>query len=360
MRKKRELFKVLSGTAFIYTPAKITGDELLDNKYFHKEHKEYQSKKLLDNRYLHDGHKEYPKSYNLPIILKREFEKSFRGEGGRSQSGYFHVWFRGNNRYNVFYTDDDYIGFLSRCNIASAKHKSKITAFAIMNNHVHLQVYSNNLSLFISSILITFNRWFNKRKGLRGKLFETPFKSYQLLTQDSLKKNMLYIITNPVNAGICNNVYEYKWTSYHFSKEPNLNHLGKIINLDTTIMNDFYSSPKELLSATKKFIAERNNYNAESNDNDSASNITAPKSTSEVTGYSSSSFVGKIKHNDSELANILRNLLNNKELYNLDRADLAKIAKQLKYKYNATYRQIASLTHESYEDIRRMVLSSDG
>lgn len=311
-------------------------------------------------------------SRNLQKILTQELTNSFRGKRGRAQSGFFHVWFRGNNRYNVFYNDEDFIGFLKRCNIASAKHNSAITAFVIMNNHVHLQVYSNNLSLFITSILITFSRWLNKRKSLRGKLFESPFNSYQLFTEEAVKKNILYIITNPVNAGICDHIKDYKWSSYHFIKTGYHNHLREYLKIDTTIMKSFFGSTKEISIAAQNYLIQKQDYNhkLESSKSNSSNRTINSKDHSNVNGQGVSKIdsqgvsrvngqgVSKVKLNDSELSNIISRLLKDKELCNLSRNELIGIVKILRDEYNATYRQIASLTHESYDDVRRMANSS--
>lgn len=352
---KMKLLNIQSGAAGIYSAIKPSTKNSLD-----KETLNYKSLNELDKEsvtkvsLIEESQEKLASSnevlefVNLPRILKYELKKSFKGEGGRAQEGFFHVWFRGNNRYNVFYTDEDYIGFLKKCDIASAKHNSKITAFALMNNHVHLQVYSKNLTLFITSILVTFNRWFNKRKELSGRVFESPFNSYQLLTGDSVKKNMLYILTNPVSAGICANVDEYKWTSFHFIKEPKHNHLKNIIKIDTTIMESFYNSSKELSSAASKYLIQKHNYNSQSEISKFCSNAGTIKA---------SSFPKTFRYNDSELASILNRILQNKQLSNISRSELACIVKILRKEYNATYRQIASLTHESYDDVRRMVTS---
>jgi len=56
----------------------------------------------------------------------------------RIQAGNIHVYFRGNCRFNIFYDDKDRIEFLIRCNNVAQKHETKILAFVLMDNHVHL------------------------------------------------------------------------------------------------------------------------------------------------------------------------------------------------------------------------------
>ena len=47
--------------------------------------------------------------------LAIEFKNlKIKEEPRRVQVGFFHVWIRGSNRYNVFYNTDDFVGFLER------------------------------------------------------------------------------------------------------------------------------------------------------------------------------------------------------------------------------------------------------
>ncbi len=69
-----------------------------------------------------------------------EGKKKVFGRKARIQSGNIHVYLRGNCRYNVFYDDKDRIEFLIRCNNVAHKYDTKILAFVLMDNHVHLQL----------------------------------------------------------------------------------------------------------------------------------------------------------------------------------------------------------------------------
>ena len=48
-------------------------------------------------------------------------------EPRRVQVGFFHVWIRGSNRYNVFYNTTDFVGFLERCDRAAKNNKTIVS-----------------------------------------------------------------------------------------------------------------------------------------------------------------------------------------------------------------------------------------
>ena len=72
----------------------------------------------------------------------------------------------------------------------------------------------HSLSEFMRGLLQRFTRWFNKRHGLRGTLWEDRFHS--VIVQSGLASRTMaaYIDLNPVRAGICKDPADYRWCSY--------------------------------------------------------------------------------------------------------------------------------------------------
>jgi len=72
----------------------------------------------------------------------------------------------------------------------------------------------HSLSEFMRGLLQRFTRWFNKRHGLRGTLWEDRFHS--VIVQSGLASRTMaaYIDLNPVRAGICDDPADYRWCSY--------------------------------------------------------------------------------------------------------------------------------------------------
>jgi len=133
----------------------------------------------------------------------------------RSKSDTYHIMLRGINRQCIFGDDDDYIKFLELL----VKHKeginSIIYAYCLMSNHVHLLIKSDNISSYISKIASGYVYWYNWKYNRIGGLFQDRFKSEVVDNDDYLLAVLRYIHQNPINAGITDNIGEYKYSSYN-------------------------------------------------------------------------------------------------------------------------------------------------
>lgn len=274
----------------------------------------------------------------------------------RVQKGFFHVWFRGGNRYNVFYEESDYIGFLQRCKNSAHKNKTAITAFVLMNNHVHLQVYTHTLNRFMKSLLISFTQWYNNRKDMDGQLFKSPFSSSPIYSRSSLERNFLYIITNPVRSGICLTAEEYRWSSFHFAKKGYYNPMKSFIDVEQTVMKYLYKSKSSLAKSAHNFVFYADSTPTFNSTSTPSSTVVNPGPVNNL-GCNCAHKIKLCKPNDSEVATYLKTLLGGRSLRELSEKELIKIVKILKQNQNATYRQISSLTHESYSRVKKLCQS---
>jgi len=248
----------------------------------------------------------------------------------REQSGNFHVWIRGNGRFTVFYDESDFEGFLKRCDAAAKKYDTKVVAFVILDNHIHLQVITKSLTKFVSAFLKGVSQWLNNRNGFTGKLFESPFGSSRIYSKALIAENLLYIFSNPMNAGICINPWEYKWCSYHFHNIRLKNPLENLITIDTTTVDNAFPTK----GALDKAIFNFNLYGSP---------------------------IQPEKQNwpripDNEVAKCMNTILNGRKLSDLSKEDLINLMVVLNRRDGATFRQIASLVHESYLEVRRVLL----
>lgn len=72
-----------------------------------------------------------------------------------------------------------------------------------------------SLSEFVKCVKFRFTRWYNKRTGHRGGLWDGRFGS--VIVEDgerTLKPVALYIDLNPVRAGIVSDPADYRWSGY--------------------------------------------------------------------------------------------------------------------------------------------------
>jgi len=246
----------------------------------------------------------------------------------RIQTGVIHVYIRGNNRFHVFYDEFDRIEFLKQCQRAANQHNTTITEFTLMDNHAHLQIETENLSLFMKSLLQGYVQWYNRKNGVRDKLFKSPFNSSCKFSTERIIDNKLYILQNPLEENMCNHPSDYKWSSYkfHFGQKT---HLSKYIQLNTKPIDNFYKS----IGAFNKAILEKAK---SSNKSDRATTDTWEKIS------------------DSEVAKYALRIIAPKKIFQLNSDEIRILIVRLKKETDASYRQISSLTHENYDYVRKI------
>ena len=164
---------------------------------------------------------------------------------------YYHVFNRGNNREDVFKNDKDYQHFLELYDIY-IDSVANTFAWCLMKNHFHVLVRiknvneigyldsrmadSNELHLkwkthfpdnpdgnFIQKpaperqfqhLFSAYSKWFNKRHGRTGSLFENTFDRKLINHQKYFRNMIVYIHQNPVKHGFVDHILDYSWTSY--------------------------------------------------------------------------------------------------------------------------------------------------
>jgi len=248
----------------------------------------------------------------------------------RKQAGHFHVYFRGNNKYTVFYDEGDYIGFLQKLSMVAKLYNTRICAFVLMDNHVHLHIVTEDLTALMRTFLIRFSRWYNKRKGLTGKLFSTPFSSSHTYSRILIEDNLLYILSNPIKSYICEHPGDYKWSSYHSYFSDKKNPLKEFIDIDTSVLEEIFDSKKALDEAITK-------YNADTTKNRESHWDFTP---------------------DYEIIEHMNRILNGRNLFALTKDEMNALMISLRNDKSATFRQIATLTHGSYDETRKFFCHS--
>ena len=133
------------------------------------------------------------------------------------QAGYaYHVINRGNGRAAVFHKSQDYEAFLSLVEEAKLRHPVKIFAFCLMPNHFHFILEPSDetaLSRFMQWLLTSHVRRYHKHYGSSGHIWQGRFKSFPIQRDEHLITVLRYVLQNPVRAGLCAAVREWKWSS---------------------------------------------------------------------------------------------------------------------------------------------------
>jgi putative transposase len=134
----------------------------------------------------------------------------------RADDVVYHVTARGVRRLRVYEDAFDYRKFEALLARVVLAREWAAYSYCQMPNHYHLVLSTPNAD--ISDGLCWLNgvyaRWFNRRHGYSGHLFEARFHSELVLSNAHLLNTARYVPRNPVRAGLCTNPAEWRWSSY--------------------------------------------------------------------------------------------------------------------------------------------------
>ena len=134
----------------------------------------------------------------------------------KSRSGIYHIMLRGINQQNIFEDNEDKDKFLDVLRDCKSISSYKVLGYCLMNNHVHLLMKFENEQpeLVFKRIGGRYVYWYNMKYQRIGHLFQDRFRSEPVNDEAYLLTVLRYIHQNPVKAGICNLVENYKYSSY--------------------------------------------------------------------------------------------------------------------------------------------------
>jgi REP element-mobilizing transposase RayT len=128
----------------------------------------------------------------------------------------YHVITRGNRRQGVFLDQKDFKTFLGYLSDYKSRYAFRLYAYALMKNHLHLLVEVGEipLSRIMQSLLFRYTRYFNRRRGEVGHLFQGRYKAILCDKDTYLLELVRYIHLNPVRAKIVRRPEDYVWTGH--------------------------------------------------------------------------------------------------------------------------------------------------
>ena len=133
----------------------------------------------------------------------------------KSAVGCYHLILRGNNKQILFETPDDYRFFLSRMGKYCRESDIRISAYCLMENHVHLLVKDpqDTVPAMMQKLTLSYSFYYNQKYGRTGHLFQGRYLSEPVDNDLYLLTVFRYILNNPRKAGICP-AKDYRWSSY--------------------------------------------------------------------------------------------------------------------------------------------------
>ena len=139
----------------------------------------------------------------------------------RSESGIYHVTFRGNNREYIFKGDNEKRQLLLCIEKVKFNGGFELYAYCIMDNHGHLIIKetTDDISNVMKRIKVRYSGWYNYSHGRLNHVFGDRFHSEPIEDDTYLMSVLAYVFQNPVKAYKCKKPEEYRWSSYRSLKE---------------------------------------------------------------------------------------------------------------------------------------------
>ena len=151
-----------------------------------------------------------------------------------SQTGLYHIIFRGISRQNIFEEDSDYLKLKEIIKRVKKEMKAELYAYCFMTNHVHLFIKENNtgdISKIMTKILSHYATWFNIKYLRSGSLFANRYKSEPVEDERYYLGLTRYIHQNPLKAHMVNSIGAYPYSSYH----EYLSNISDITDIDFSL-----------------------------------------------------------------------------------------------------------------------------
>ena len=130
-------------------------------------------------------------------------------------SSFFHIMFQGINRENIFNSKKNMKKYHDY--FCENSEEIDILAYCIMPNHTHFLVYSEeikNIENWMRKTNTSYALYYNKKNDRVGYVFRDRYKVQIIDNEKYLYTCIKYIHENPIKAGICKSLSEYRFSSF--------------------------------------------------------------------------------------------------------------------------------------------------
>lgn len=130
-----------------------------------------------------------------------------------------HIMIRGIEGLQIFQDNQDRDDFLSRIGHLVEITGTRVLAWVLMDNHVHLLIFSGQQGIvkFMQSLLTGYAIRFNQKYRRKGHLFQNRYKSIVCEKDPYLLELVRYIHLNPLRASLVKSIKEldrYPWSGH--------------------------------------------------------------------------------------------------------------------------------------------------
>ena len=128
--------------------------------------------------------------------------------------GVFHVTARGTGPSLIFLDDHDYRAFLALLARVRTRHRWTMHAYCLLGTHYHLVLEARQRSLSRGMQVLNgeYARHFNECHDRSGALFGGRFRSDPVRGEEHFANACLYVLANPVRAGLCRDIDDWPWS----------------------------------------------------------------------------------------------------------------------------------------------------
>ena len=131
------------------------------------------------------------------------------------EGGLYHIIARGNNRNDIFHSDQDHKKFLSLLLTQKAKLTFYLYAYCLMTNHFHLLIerQSETIGKMMQRVLKGYSQYYNRKYKNVGHVFQGRHKAILCQSDRYMGELVRYIHLNPVRAKMVRKAEKYPYSS---------------------------------------------------------------------------------------------------------------------------------------------------
>lgn len=134
-----------------------------------------------------------------------------------TESNYSHLIVQGINKEYIFQNKEWKEEYIKILKDKMEDTNVEILAYCIMDNHAHFLIYYEkieDLSSLMRKVNTTYAMRYNKVNKRVGFVFRDRFFIQPILNEKQLCNCLVYIHKNPIKAGICSKMQDYRYSSY--------------------------------------------------------------------------------------------------------------------------------------------------
>ena len=155
------------------------------------------------------------------------------------------LMFRSRQDYIRFINNKDYIRFINNMALLAYKYHIRILAFAVMSNHYHIGIMTDDYEKFFRSLKVSYSNYYFRKYGV--SLPRTSGFVQEAIGNLHIVTLIAYILRNPVHHGIVGHPFAYPYSSAgcYFSYNGSLYSIGYapiIKRVTTTAPNEYKSN----------------------------------------------------------------------------------------------------------------------